>query len=515
VVDYGGDVVWRQIRTDLDGGRQTNGQLDYHLRTMLFGNPRSPVGANLSASHATSDFNAPVVGGGTSTTTAYAADARLDVPERPAVKAGFSRVESQQTSRLLGATQQNIDTAQASLSHGTTAYSIGGNYRGNFSSGTYDSDNANEHRADLNASALLTPQTQLRFSDTWFMRQPTRNSVFNPRQELNTFQGQLQHGSTEVPANLEAASYSYVHATQALPGQQFAEGTLQSANLQLQRQLFSPEWRLRTIVGGSITDNRLGTTDVRTAGETLAAIGSWTRSAPGRSFEVRAGPSVGAVQPDGAPSKLGYGFEVGGTMNRSFGELSTQGSYDVTWANDLGVEGWAVHQTANGGASGPLGVGVLAGSLLLSADRAQTPVFGATAGRSISASSSYRIYQHAIDLQVGISDGISNTFGKNLASDGLFLPAPYNVHQRFALLGLGTRLTRYLGLSSHGRITQSDLPDRPSFSESELFGSMDFYYASLRISAQERYLITQVPGGTSRLNEVFIRVDRVFGSGSR
>jgi hypothetical protein len=506
-----GGVEYRRTRDDFGAATADRNAFTYRLRSSLFPDARSPVTVNANASRIADDLS---TGGsrGTETvrTTTFGADARVSRLTLPHLQLGYGYVDTERSDRVYGSSGSTIHSLWGIAMHGDSAFSYTAQYRGNFSDGTFDSDNYGDHRVDVNAQATLAPDVTLRLDDTFFLRLPTTSSQFNVRQEVNSLSATLiQLGKG---GNVGIGGYNYSHGLQSAPLTEDAESGRQSLSYGMQRTLSAPEWRVRGDASVSYSEERLGETGQRGTGETLTITALWRRSSGGRQLELRGGPSIGATQPAGSPSLFGHGAKAGATLGSDAGLPSWQLSYDASYESDLnGTEGWSVRQDLSASADGTLAGGSLRGSLSASALRRQTALFGAGASRSLVANAGYRVGRYDLQLQASLHSAVSGTVAGGIGSDGLFLPAPYDTQTLSGSLTGSVALNRYVFAGAQFRYSSTDIPDRPSRSDAEARGSLELRYASLNLGLENRYVISEVPGGTLRFNQVMVKAYRTFG----
>jgi hypothetical protein len=503
-----GGIEYRRMRDDFGATTADRNALTYRLRSSIFPDPRSPVTVNANASRTADDFSREGRGTETVRTTTFGADARVSGLTLPHLRLGYGYVDTERSDRVYGSSASTIHSLWGITMHGDSAFSYTAQYRGNFSDGTFDSENYGDHRVDVNAQATLAPDVTLRLDDTYFLRLPTTSSQFNVRQEVNALSATLIH--LEKGGDLQIGGYTYTHGLQSAPLTEDAESGRQRLSFGMQRTLPAPEWRVRADASVSYSEERLGETRQRGTGETLTLMALWRRSPGGRHLELRAGPSVGALQAAGAPAKLGHGAKAGAAFGSDAGRPSWQLTYDASYESDLnGAEGWSVRQDLSASADGPVAGGSVRGSLTASALRRQTALFGGGASRSLIANAGYRVGRYDLQLQASLHSALSGTVAGG--GDGLFLPAPYDTQTLSGSLVGTAALTRYLFAEALLRYSSADIPDRPSRSDAEARGSLELRYASLNLGVENRYVISEVPGGTLRFNQVMVRAYRTFG----
>jgi hypothetical protein len=511
-LDWSGGVQYRRLASTLGGRDEVEDQLTYRLRSTLFGDPTSPLRLDLSAARVDDGAAADGSTIGKVKSRSYAASTVLAVPDRPGLRLGYVYDELTRDVALLGTSERTLQSLSASTNHGTGSFSYAARYQGNLSRGTFASDSYDDHEVDVEASGELSAPLGAQFSTRYFLRLPRTDSEFNPRQETNSVFAALRHGVQGSPS-FGRTSYSYTHALQTAPGTDDVERTANRLEYGNQRSL-GREWRLVGSAGASFSDDRLSAVRQRNAGQDVSASLAWRRSAKDDEFvELRGGPTVGVLEPDGGPSQLAWGATLGGGAQRAWSALRANASYDVTWSSNLGAErGWSFRQQAVAGADRPVGAGFFRAQLLLSGERHETPLFGSGASRSATAQLEYRWHTNLLQLQAGLSDGIAGNVVGGASGDGLFLPARYDTHVRnVALLG-STTLMKRIVVTGRALYASTDLPDRPRLDEAELYASADLVYGAIRLGIEDRYVVAETPLGTGRSNQVLLRLYRTFGS---
>jgi hypothetical protein len=512
VMTWIGGIEYRRLSDTRNAVGSTRNVLDYRLRSIFFSDPRSPFSFEVHTARRT-DGTATESRTGTDleSSTSYGAGARITPSGLPYAQLGYDHLDQHRTGPAYGPSGRTLDTFTADVGHGIPSADWSARYVGSISSGTYATDNYADHRVDLGARAPLAPVLDLNLAATHYLRIPSVSATVNVRQEIDTASALLFHHPENKSS--QTGSYSYSHAVQTGPGQADVERSLQRLGYSLQRSL-STEWRVTVRGDASYAEDRLGTDILRGTGQSIGAIPLWRRERPDGFFQLSAGPTLGLLEPDRGPTEIGYGANAGAQVGHSFGVLMTALTYDFAYARNLdATSGWIVTQHVTGTASGRLGSGLLNGQLLLASDRRETALFGPGASRVIDALATYAWHRHELRLQAGLQSGISGTVSGKIASDGLFLPAPYDSQTTYVSTGGTGALTRFAFLYGQLRYSSTDLPDRPRRAEYEARGAFRFRYGAMQLSLEDRYVISEIPGGQLRINEVFVRAQRGFGSG--
>lgn len=515
-----GTLVWSG---ELGYARWTRGEaaqetktdaLSYALRSTLFRDRRGPLTANLSALRNDSSFGvAGRSGTDRSTQTAYEADAAYAAPQRPSLSLGYGYSATDQSSSVYGQSFAERHAVRGGVSMYDEAFAYAGSYQGSFGTGTYASENRDEHRVQVTVRARLAPQVYLDVSDSYSLRRPTTTSPFNVQSERNVFRaGAASRTSRE---ELTQGDYTYAHALQSAPTREESEITRHGVRGTLQRRLDPERWTLAGTVALSYVEQRLGADEQRAAGETLFTQLRFRRQEGARTLEVMGGPALGLLQRSGEGFDVGYGGSARASLSHS-GALHTRIGYGVRYDSDLdGTEGWSLSQDVTGTASGSLAGGHVSGSLSASAVRGSSALRGDTAVRSLLGTAEYRKRRARVSLQAGVTSGLSQP-EDGIPADGLLLPAPYDTHAYMASLLGSVSLLRALDGRGHVRYSSAVAPDRPERSETQAALGLDLHHGALTFSIEDRYVISALPsGGSLRANEVFVRASRSFGSLSR
>lgn len=510
-VTWSGGFEYRRLSVGVAGGEDTvENRLEYRLQTVLFGRRTSPITLSAFASRGEGDGSATGIVFG-STTQTYGGTLALRLPNRPLLEGGYTHTESDVTSSIRADARTVRDAFSAGTAHSGAIYGFGATYRGNFSEGTFDADDYDDHRVDVNARVRMSGNTSLQVVDAFFRRNPTTDSPFNPRQELNVFSAALRHEEAPGP-DVQRITYSHTAAlteSVALP----VSRTLQQLEYQIERAVRAPEWLLVGTARANLDDRLLGEERERSAGQSLGATLSWRRRADDRSVEVHGGPSVGLLEPFDGSVELGWGANAGAGLQRVWGRLTGGAQYSVAYASTLGTSGTSLFQQGSLTADGALGLARLRGQLQLNADRTNDRLFGSRASRSLLARGEYARRRYALWLDADARDGVANPLRSPIGGDGLFLAPAYDTHTRS--VGAGARGTLgTLSASASARMINADLPDRPAQNDLELRAELSYRLGAFGLSVEDRYVTALDSGGDrARVNVLYLRVFRLLGSG--
>ena len=508
VLDWDANAQWR--RTAVDGNADVQNRLAYALRATAFAESGSPLTFGAHARRRDESFTTEGIAAGSLVENAYGGDFLLRADgTHPWLSGTYGYTKSDQDTIAFGKTDRTLQSVTASTGFGGPSFTYNAGYAGNFSEGTFAYDRFNDHRVDADADATMGPRTHLRISEIYYLREPTTSGNVNPQQELNNLRATVNHTSTGGTSHW--VTYSYAHATQSTPASD-VERTQHSLGYSAGGDLPFPEWSIRAGATAIYDQNQLGTSNTWDAGQQAFALVTWTRNSPGTSVSLRGGPTLGVIEPQNHDAQVAYGATVGVIHSRT-AAATTSLSYDLSYDQNLGAtRGWGFRQQASGSADMHIGLGVLRGSLIASADRRETDLFGATASRTLAATASFRVRVSELLFQAGRQDGTLGALPSNSLGDGIFVAPAFNSHSWYVILGGNSQLTRYLTVRGHLRHTSTDVPDRPVLNEEEAQAALDLGYGALRIALEETYVITEVPGGQVRTNQVFLRAYRTFGS---
>lgn len=511
ILDYSGSFDARRVTENRsDAPEVERDYLRYSGRLTLFGNPNAPVSLSAFATRNDDRFSVSGTSGGnfSGISRLFGADARYRQAGRPTLTLGYSRLDTESTSALIK-DERTVHTYTASTSMGTQGFSYGASYAGLLSEGVHPSDAFHDHRVDAFAAGNVSDTTEARIAEAYYLRTPDATSPFAPRQELNSLQAYITNRIDT--RDLQRGTYSYSHGLQTVPGLDEVERTVHRGGYSVQRTL-TPEWRLATAVDATYAENRLADVTRRDGGQSLALTGSWTRQLQAGTFHISAGPSVGAVEPDGERTRFGWGATATSNLTHRAGVSDYQAGYTISFSDDSGQPGTSFSQTASGSAQTPVGEGTFVSQLTFSSQRRYGTPFGAGALRILGGTGSYLWRAYALSATVSLTSGLSNAVTDPGGGDGLFLGLPYDQHTLTTTLQGTAQLSRHLAMSLSGRFTARDYADRPAADESEARASVVYGIGALTLAFDERYIITHSAGLTQRSNVVFVSVGRAFGS---
>jgi hypothetical protein len=510
VANWAAGVGYRRLSASQDGVSNVRDEVTYELRSALFTNPRSAVSVDLNALRSNQSDSTDGVSATRYLINTAGGEIRLNGQERPFLTAAYNFSGTTADNPLLGTVERDIHTVDATVGHGASSYTYRGSYRLNHSDGTFALDRYDDHRVDVLADAIVVEGSKLSLTDTYYVRTPRDEVVPTPRVDTNQLLASYRnyHGALDA----ETVSYSYARGVRVLEGTPDVERAVHALSLMADRGISDTEFRVRGTLQLSYADDRIGDVPQRSEGESLTVLAFWRREQKdGARTELHAGPTVGLLQPSQGGSRAGYGGTGGGYLSRELGAVQTFASYDLTYGRDVDAEaGWTLTQTIQGTASGRLALGTLRGSVQVLTQRRDSPLFGGSANRAVTVMSSYLWRTYELNLQATLQDGADGTVSG--VKDGLFLPPGYDTHQRSVLFGAATTPWPFLGLRARVRYGLTDLPDRPSLDEKEVYGAIEYIYGALRFGLEDRYVIEATTTGRTRFNQVLVRAYRSFGS---
>jgi hypothetical protein len=508
VVDWGLASQYR--RTAVDGNASVQDRLSYGLNTTLFGSAGSPLSLSGFATRHDDSFSTEGAAAGSLLGVSYGGGFNVrGSASRPVLAGQYSYTHDDSNTVALGQTSRALQTVAAQTGFGASTFSYNASYSGAFSDGSFETDKYADHRIELNADAGVATDTRLRLSNVFYRRDTSALTALNARQESDATSASVINAPPDGHGLQHVGSYSYSRAMQRTTAQD-VERLAHQVSYSLAGRLPAPEWSLRGTASANVDETRLNAVVSRSQGQSLAGVLTWRRSVERSVVELHGGPLVGVLEPESGPARLGYGASTGVVHSRN-ASVRTSLSYDVAFNHDVGVDqGSSLIQTAAGSADMRAGLATLHGSLQLGADRRQSPLFGATGSRSVTGTAAWRMRTTAVSAQLGYQDGTSGRVG-SIGGDGLFIAPAYDSRTAYAHLGAGTTLGRFV-TNARIRFSSTDLPDRPRYSETQLYASVDYAYGALRIGLEDTYVVTDVYGGRFRTNQFLVRAYRIFGS---
>ncbi len=483
----------------------------------------SPLKLNVYAARADSRVDNKLVGTqvGDQTSKNYGANVALVGAGTPSLVLGVNHREETQTMDAVLDHNRSVNGVSASITSGGAPFSLAASYRGEWSGGSYVSDDYQSHSADVIGVARFDNDADLVVSDVYYRRVPTSTGAGAYGSEVNSFAASFRNGYT--PGRKWTLRYRDVRATTTLDAN--TDQTLSNSLQYTQdHRLPAPEYFLRGSADFSTSSQqRTGDGSLSATGATLGLQLWWYHDvstdktiAPGVKeswlYELAGGPLIAYLDPSGGPVNVGYGANAHGRIGIPLGPRRLNGIYDVVYGTNLyALSGWSLTQTGNVTMTGPAGVGSYDVGLALAASRLSSPVFGESASRSVTARANYRRGRYSFlgqaQLMNGTLPGTSSFVG-----DGLFIPTGFDTRQVSVLGQAAVGLSS--GLSAHvdGRFSESAGPGQPSSTGWDAFAGVAYRYAAFDVSIDEHISWYEAPGGMYSRNMIFFRISRSIGS---
>lgn len=502
---------YHRLSFDRPTERTVQDSILYRGRLSLLPGRGNPFHLDLNASRSDESYERlETTVSGSGLTTQWGATASYSDANRPSLLLGFQQIDIDRTFPNGLESSRSLQTVTGAVREGTGVFSYDARYRGNFSEGSFATEDFADHRVDLTATSRVGAAWRVSLGDLYFLREPTVLSAFDRRQEFNAFGAHVHHdmGGGEN----QRFTFRYNHAIQESPLATTLERADQRLEYSLQKNLDAPSWRIIANADVSHIQDRLGTDEEVATGETVGAVVYWRRdpSVPGL-FELRGGPSIGYVQPLRRDGFFGFGALAGGVYEATVAPANLRFGYTVDFRSDLRSEGSSLTQTANASASRPVRGGMATGSLQASSSRNDSDLLGVRLGRSVLAEGAYRYGSYDARLQIGLTDSVNPSLDQSVSGDGLIV-APYDSHTRYVQVAGSAGFTRSIRGQAQIRFSAVEMPDRPSSTEVDARAGIFFNYGALQLSVEDRFTITSLGDDEMRVNQVLIRLYRAFGS---
>jgi hypothetical protein len=514
IVDWSGGAQYQRLRASyFDSGSTSSSVWTYRSTAALLRNPVSPVSVSANASRTISDstYEGATSFTGRLLTDSYGVDGYYNDRTRPVIRFGANAIE---TTRR-GFEQFEANTSSKLLRLGTTSgagtFSYGVDYRGAWNSGTFATDNYDDHLVDLRVKVVVDPRFEVFLEERYNRRLATLEAQTNPEIENSaTAVGVHWRDGGKLTARTR---YSYDHFLAAAPGSLDVERLAQTLSQAIDYTR-SREWWYSANVALAFAQNRSGTAESRLTSETAGVLGRWTRTSPERELLLSGGPTVGLIQPEAGGPDAAYGATGLGRIGWLWPGSNAGLAYGVTYGTNTNAAlGSSLSQSVTADASTVLlGEMRLRSLFTVAVDRRDLEPIGATATRSILLTSDLFWRRRTLSLQAGISSGFAGSTPGAVNGDGLFLPARFNAHNRFASLMLSLPVARPLTLVLRTNYVYMTAPDRPDERQAGAYALLQYFVGAFVLSLEDSYVI----GGTSafdrRDNRLFVRVTRVFGA---
>lgn len=513
-----GGLDYRKVQTYYSVAPSDAADWGYHGVARLFSD--SPFNLNLSASQAWNDFtsqtNAPGVASVQSTGSNFTRTEGADLAWRPDQRLpGLRASIGRTTSEFTGFAQPLTDATNTYLSLGAGqtigvhSYDIG--YTTNWNSGSYADTNYQSHLLNIYDDSHLSKNLEFRFAESYFLRDPTLESPFNPRIDDNSLtSGLFWQISDPLRGETDYAYHRIVAEAPDTPTRESLQHGLNTAG----EYRYTSRLTFLGNFGANYDSERLGDGSYNGTGEQVGGGLRYTdKLTEHESWFATGNGSVGLLQQAGATGQFAYGAGAGGGLSTRRDRWTGTASYTFSYSSNL---------AARAGSSFSQGLSASIETLFLGArvqgmgnaqsTRYDDPLLGANLNRTANFTLTAQWRRETLQLTYGLSDGLARTLLGGSSSDGLFLPAGYDTHSRYASGQAGFQLARQLNLSFLGLWVQSSAPGRPD--EYERTGAVDLSYAlgAFTLSAEERYSTGGAGGLTQNGNSFFFRVSRGFGA---
>ncbi len=522
---YDGSVAWVRSTSGANGAETGVGtSLVYDLGVHVLHHQTSPLKLTGYASRSDSRSEQKLVGDqvGDETSSIYGGNVALAGAGKPSLTLGFNHLERTRTLDSVLNHEQSANGVTAGITSSGGPLSLSANYRGDWSRGTWVSDDHQSHIANVLGVARFQGTGDLTISDVYYRRVPTSTDAGAFGSEVNSFRAAYRNGF--VPGRQWTLSYSDVRAVTTVDAS--GEQTLSnSLHYTRDQRLSAPEYFLRGSADFSTSSQeRSGAGSLSASGATVGLqlwwyhdVSTGRKIAPGviesYQYEIAGGPLVSYVDPAGEPVALGYGATAHGRIGIPLGARRLNGTYDVNFGTNLYAQsGWSLTQSAGVDMTGPAGGGAYDAHLSVAASRRSAPVLGPSASRSVMASGNYRWGRYSLLGQASLSNGtLPGT--SSFVGDGLFIPTGFDTRQVGVLVQAA--VTLHSGLSAHvdGRVSESAGPGQPSNSGWDASAGVSYRYAAFDVSLDDRISWYEAPGGRYSRNVVFVRISRSIGSG--
>ena len=147
---------------------------------------------------------------GDQTSSVYGANVAFVGAGRPSLNFGFNHRESTRTLDSVLEHEQSVDGVNASVTSSAGPFRLAANYRGEWSGGSYVSDDYQSHSADVIGISRFEGDTDLIIYDVYYRRVPTSTDAGAFGSEVNSFRATYRNGF--VPGRQWTLGYSDTRA---------------------------------------------------------------------------------------------------------------------------------------------------------------------------------------------------------------------------------------------------------------------------------------------------------------
>lgn len=510
VFDWRAGAGYRRSSTELNGAKtQLADSFIYSFEGALFRHAESPLTLTGFASRSDTRFGA--VAGldapGNRTVDRYGGVLHLASAVTPDVDLGYQRNSFKDEIPAQPDHARASDIFSAQLVHDVGAFALNANYQRENSDGTWVSDQFASDQLYLNAQASLGTTSSVFMYDQYYRRGATTSAAGAFNLDLNTFQVGYRAGTLPGDTTL----VRYVN-TRALTDTGATLLETLSNTLAYQQDFPTSNSEVFVRGGADLTtrDSRGGLADVNSRGATLRTEAWWRRSDRRRTYELSAGPLVGALQSEDS-TRFGYGATARARAEAPWKNYTIGAIYDVTYDTNLfGRNGWALSQQASGSIGGPAGDGRFMVQLGALARRGWADGLGDQAMRSLSARGEYSWQRYKARGQLEMQSGILPGTPQSFLGDGLLIPVGFSTHSTTAVGGVDVRLLTSLSATAQLRYTLSTAPGQPDLDLLETLGAISYRYGAFVLSIEDRLSRSTASSATD--NVVFVRVARTIGT---
>ncbi|HET9597308.1 MAG TPA: hypothetical protein VFP65_17090 [Anaeromyxobacteraceae bacterium] len=470
---------------------------------------------SFGASRGVTDFTSDLASQrtGSTLTTGYAGTLLYQTEGRPTLTFGASHTDNVNSS--FGQPDREDVTTIVRVGARQTlqslAYAL--NYDTGWSAGTFADTNYRTHNFRGEASAALSRDVDIRFNDTYTLRDPRVTATSNPRLESHSIGSGMGFGlSGEVTSRVD---YSYTRAL--IQGGDAADQDSLNHGLS-----YTASWRTTdalTLIGGltgSLADERIGgSPPVRSTAEAVTFGATWMLGSPtALRTQLDGNASVGLSQPRGAPSQGAYGAGGGITFGMGLwgwnGSIGYHGSYsDGITAGSL--RGFSHGLTLNADGT-PWRSGSLHATVTAQSSRRDDVVIGTVMDRNVSAQVRTSWSTLSWELNAGLAEGLTAALRNPAFADGLLISPGYDAHTRFAGLTMAWAAARRLSVSGTLRGLDSASPGRPDSYELGASLAVGYFIGEFQVQLQDQISEGGANGSWQRANLFMARILRSFGT---
>jgi hypothetical protein len=468
-------------------------------------------GASRGVTDFTSDLSSQRTG--STLTTGYSGSLLYQTEGRPTLNVGVSHSDNLNSSfgqpeREDVSTTLRIGARQRLQS---LAYAL--SYDTGWSAGSFADTNYRTHNFRGEASAALSKDMDIRFNDTYTLRDPTVSASSNPRLESHSIGSGMGFGLTsDVTSRVD---YSYTRALIQGGGAPDQD----SLNHGLS---YTANWRASdalTLIGGvngTLADERLGAAPpIRSTAEAVTMGASWTLGSPNAlRTQLDGSASVGLAQPRGAPSQGAYGAGGGITFGAGVWGWNSSIGYHAAYADGItagSTRGFS-HGLTLTSEGAPWRSGSLHATVTAQSNRRDDVVIGTVMDRNVSAQIRASWSALSGELNGGLSEGLSAALRGQTFADGLLISPGYDAHTRFLGATLSWAATRRLSLNGTLRGLDSAAPGRPSSYELGASLGIAYFIGEFQVQLQDQISEGGSNGSSQRANLFMARILRSFGT---